>query len=304
MSPRTLLSPESEFTTLADRSTEGFAKPFGALLRAIVNDDLSARLRARERCAATIGETMTLADLYGRRRVLLEFDYYAKQAQFAASPVVPKVPFTEAFADLLSREPRLAPSADAVAELYNTRHAFALAKSAELEITQAVQRFVSRALENGLPAPKAPAIIQGLGDFTRGYAGTVYRTNLTTAYTAGRFQEAQQPGVRDALPALMRWEIMDSATRAGRKQDNGENHAAVNGLIMATTDSRWSKYAPPAGYGCRGGVRLVPRGELRRRKLLTEAGDVIPYFPAGIENYRPHPRFGQRRPDLFIYGGG
>ena len=301
-----LKSPESEFLALADRSTDEFAVAFQSLLRAVVSKDQAAVRRARERVATAIGQTMTLADMFGRRRVLLELDFYTRQEplefMFAASPIVPNVPFSEAFADLLKRDPRLAQTGAEVANLYQTTHSFALAYSAEMEVTQAVQRFIGSAMKKGVPAPKATTIVQELGDFTRSYAGTVYRTNLTTAYTAGRFQQAQEPGVRTVLPAMERWEVMDSGTRAGRKQDNGENHAAANGLVAATIDPIWRTHSPPAGYGCRGGVRMVPLSELRRRGLLDASGNVIRFEPPGFGNYRPHPNFGKMRPDIRLYG--
>lgn len=249
--PASLRSPESEFTSLADNSTDAFSRPFASLLRAVAEKDQTKTRKARERCAAVIGQTMTLADLYGRRRVVLEWRFYRKDEPeaFASTPVVPNVPFSEAFGDLVSRTPELAANAQEVARLYNTRFSFALAKSAEIELTEAVQRFIGKALKEGKPAPKAATIIQQKGDWTRSYAQTVYRTNLTTAYTAGRFQQAQEPGVMAALPAMERWEVGDSATRRGRPKDNGENHMAIDGLILPTRHPDWTRFAPPAGYG-------------------------------------------------------
>jgi len=298
-----LRSPEAEFQELAARSTDEFARPYLSLLRAVIGKDTSAIRRARERCAQVLGQTMVLADLSGRRRVVLEFRHYDKGEQFAMTPVVPNVPFKDAIADMLSRTPELATTADVISELYNTRHVFAMVQSSELSLTEAVRNFIGKALKRREPAPSALSQLQGVSGFARGYANSVYRTNLTTAYTAGRFQQAQEPGVRDVLPAMERWEVMDSATRRGRKEDGGENHAAVHGLIMATRDPRWARYAPPSGYGCRGGVRMVPVPELRRRHLWKEATrEVIPHYPPGLEKFTPHERFGQRRPGLLIYG--
>lgn len=295
-----LKSPESEFVALAERSTERFAGSFCALLSAVVRGNPTTT--ARERCAAAIGETMTLADLFGRRRVFLEQDFYERGSQFAAaSPVMPNVPFSEAYRDILSREPRLLESAEAVAQAYTEGRAFALARSAEATLTEAVQNFISRAVQKGKPAPKAATAVQELGDFTRSYAQTVYRTNLTTAYTAGRFQQAQDPGVRKVLPAMERWGVTDSAIRQGRREDHGENHFAAVGLIAATRDVIWAKAAPPSGYGCRCGVRMVPRFELEERGLIRPDGQVTRYEPPQFSRFKPHPRFGQRRPDLMFY---
>ncbi|MEJ2435867.1 MAG: phage minor head protein, partial [Pseudolabrys sp.] len=278
-----------------------------SLLRANARGDDRGRMNAMERVARTIGQTMTLADLFGRRRVWLEIDAAPVGGQpefvhFEASPVVPHVPFSEAYDDLLRREPRLAENAAEVANLYETKHAFALARSADKELTSAVERFIAKTVQSGKPAPAAAQIIADMGDWTRAYAGTVYRTNLNTAYTAGRFQQAQEPGVREILPAFERYSIHDSAVRQGRPRDGGENHLAASGLVADTRDAVWRRAAPPSGYGCRCGVRLVPRVELRRRGLL-EGDRVLRYEPPGFAAFAPHPNFGRNRPDFDVYLG-
>jgi len=308
--PAALKSPESEFTALADHSTKLFARPFTALLYAIAAYEEPARRRAFARCAAAIGDTMTLADLYGRRRVLLESDFadtrrfYAPTPELAIyggrTPVVPDVPFSEAYEDILRREPRLATTAAKVAELYRTKHAFALARSAEVSLTEAVQRLVGRAVKEGIPTPSASAQVAELGDFTTAYAGTVYRTNLATAYTAGRFQQAKDPEVARILPAMERYSVTDSALRRGRPEDGGENHAAANGLVAAVGDPVWRTHAPPSGYGCRCGIRMVARSELRRRGLLQDDGTVLRLEPPGFASFSAHPNFGS---PPSIYGG-
>lgn len=340
---RRLKSAQSEFETLADRSTTEFERQFVSLLRAIASGDASGLVNARERVAVVFAETLTLADMMGRRRVFLEFDAAAVQfdhaggelfrrfletpgrflgteaeagmlreqiddlLSFAASPIVPHVPFAEALSDMITREPRLAATAGEVAELYRNRHAFALARSADMSITRAVQSFVTRSIAEGVPTVRAAEIVAGMGDFTRSYAHMAYRTNLNTAYTAGRMEQARQPEIRVALPAFERWSIRDSAVRRGRESDGPkgglkENHVAAHGFVADTADPRWRLYASPSGYGCRCGIRLVPVGELKRRGLF-EKGRVVPFEPATLSQFRPHPNFGKRRPDFEIYGG-
>ena len=339
MSPLHVQSPESEFNALAALGVAAFAVALFKLLKAIFKKSATARAVAREGVARHIGQTMTMADMIGRKRALREFDaalstMKAKELPIikammpeapkilpkslpspvaslpitgkrsVRTPMVPKVTFKEAFNDLLTREPRLADSAEEVADLYQNTHAFALAKSAEESLTAAVQRKIAASVETGESAASVSKNIQEMGDFTRSYANTVYRTNLNTAYTAGRFQQAQEPGVRTVLPAMERWSVRDSSLRAGRHQDGGENHAAAHGLVAATTDRIWQTLSPPSGYGCRCGVRLVSVSELRKRGLLDANGAVIRYEPPGFGKFRAHANFGRRRPDLLVYGGG
>ena len=330
--PRPLKDPATEIAEFAARSTDQFRGAFFTLARAVASEDAGKRERALERVAKTIGETMALADLFGRRRVWLEVDaadddhkplsYFQpgrqhlahlncfsvlphveenERIRFAHSPLVPRVAFKEAVLGLVAREPRLAESAEAVSAIYRDRHGFALAKSADLALTDRIQAIVTGAVHDGRTAPSVSRIIAEMGGFTESYADTVYRTNLNTAYTAGRFQQAQEPAVREILPALERFSVTDSAVRQGRPKDHGENHLAAHGLIADTHDAIWRTHAPPSGYRCRCGVRLVPRSELRRRGLL-EGSRVVRYTPRGFENFRAHPNFG-RSPKALIYGG-
>ncbi len=303
--PRPLRSSESELKEFSRRSTDQFAEAFIGMVRGIVGDTHKEYQAAFRKMTEVVGETMTIADLYGRRRVWLEADAAVARAQpeelFAATPLLPSVTFEDAFDSIVSREPRLAMDADLVAQIYQERYGFALARSADAALTGRVQDFVASFVESGRGTPSIPDVIAGVGDFTRAYAQTVYRTNLTTAYTAGRFKQAQEPGVREVLPAMERWSIRDSGLRSGRPEDNGENHAAADGLVADTRDPIWRTHAPPSGYNCRCGVRMVPRPELRRRNLL-EGSRVLRFTPSGFQNFRAHERFGNRSPDALVYG--
>jgi len=305
-----LKSAESELSSFADRSTTQFNMAFLDLSSAIARG--TSKDAALERVQRTIGQSMAMADLFGRRRVFLEVDAAEKtigpdevdrlsRTFYAATPIVPNVSFDEAFKGMIARDPRLAPNADFVASLYEERISFALTKSADVALTDRIQGFVSTFIRDGRPEPSAAEIIRQTGDFTTGYARTVYRTNLNTAYTAGRFEQAQERGVRTVLPAMERNSVKDSALRSGRPQDNGENHRAAAGLILETRDPRWTKYAPPSGFSCRCFVRLVPVPELKRRGLF-ENGKVKPYLPRTLSAFRPNPRFGNRSPQSLIYG--
>ncbi len=255
MSP--LLSARNELESFMDRSTVQFDTAFLDLSAAIARG--ASKDAALTRVQRTIGQSMAIADIFGRRRVFLEVDAAEKtigpeevdrlsRTFFAATPIVPNISFDEAFKGMIDRDPRLAPSAQLVADLYQERISFALAKSADVALTERIQGFVSVFIRDGRPEPSAAEIIRQTGDFTTAYARTVYRTNLNTAYTAGRFEQAQERGVRTVLPAMERFSVKDSSLRSGRPQDNGENHRAAAGLVLETRDPRWALYAPPSGF--------------------------------------------------------
>jgi len=291
-----------------DLSHQGVGEFSAAILRfasAVVRGDSVAEGRALRGLTRLSGETMALADLLGRRRLFLEVDASGSSDFLAVDtspsttitrvPVaVPAVPFQEALEDLVTREPRLATSAEAVAELYRTRHAFAMARSAEIEVTKRVKEAFDRLVKRGKSATTIENMIEELGPFSRSYAQTVYRTNLNTAFTAGRFRQVlEDPAVEFAVPAFEFQAVLDSDVR--------ETHAAAHGLVAGVGDSIWGRFAPPLDYQCRCSVRMVDRFELRRRNLLDEKNRVRRLLPSGFSRARPGVNFGVR-PDRRIYG--
>ena len=211
--------------------------------------------------ADLIQKTMILADLHGRRRVLLERDFVARRlarrfdnvhdriggAIPDRTPIVPSVPFEEAIDDLMTREPRLASSAGEVSRLYSTEKVFAMARSASMKLTERVQKAVTDLLSGKESSGLTENAILDLAkeyshEWTRSYAATVYRTNANTAYTLGRFEQAKDPDVAEVIPAFEFVSMDDERTRP--------NHHAANGLIAATNDVIWHSLKPPIGYQC------------------------------------------------------
>lgn len=170
--------------------------------------------------------------------------HYAERAGDTTQPLIPAVTFDQAVADIAKRSarwgPRLTANAKKVAALYAKEHVFALAKSTSLKVTERVQQMLAEALAKGKPMPKVVDAITKLGDWSKAYSTNIYRTNLTAAYTAGRFAQANDPDVKDAFPALRYVSVCDSDARP--------THCAMDGAIAAVNDPVWGKWAPPAGF--------------------------------------------------------
>lgn len=258
-------------------------------------------LRQQDRVARAIGQMTALADVLGRRRVVLEAKA-ASRGSFAtaiadvpAVATVPQIPFTEAIADILNRTPEIATTAEEMVDVYSKRHGFAMARSTSRVVTQRVQRAIGALIDSGEAVPTAKAVISRLGDFTRAYSETVYRTNLNTAYSAGRWAQARDPDIAVVMVAGM---VSTSTDSDVRDDPRGENHLAANGFVAATDDPVWNRISPPFGFNCRCAFSLVSRFELERMGRFKN-GRVIPTpFP---RDFRPHPGFAQRRPDVGIY---
>lgn len=195
-----------------------------------------------------------------------------------APPSMGKVPFfEEAAADIISRQPvviqdPLLRTAEEVGNLYREEHVFALAKSTSMTVTKKVQDIIEEGITQGLPVPRAvDKIIEASSDWTRAYAETVYRTNLATAQTDGRFQQASRPGMELILPVMVFHASPDGPVPRGRVRPN---HWACHLAAAAPGDSMWDKIRPPLGYNCRCRVELVSWEMARRMGLVSERGEV------------------------------
>lgn len=301
--PQAPREPIDELATLLARRSESVQTAMLDLARATVKND-NSRGAAFERLRTLMAETMTLSDLLGRRRTILWAEYTRRGVSLAARPqvmaaqlippTVPNVPFDEAVEDITSRTPELARNAEAVSDVYR-RHGFAVAYSADRELTARIQKAIADALGTGRTVDQSvAAIMREAEDFTRAYAETVYRTNAASAYTAGRVRQGMEsPEINEILPA---WEF-----NAVGDADTRENHQAADGLLAAKDDPVWADLLPPIGYNCRCAAREVDAFELEARGLLTLDGKVIRVNPPTLGAAHPDKGFGGVRPDRRFY---
>jgi len=89
---------------------------------------------------------------------------------------------------------------------------------------------------------------------------TIYRTNLQTAYMAGR--QKQFDAEADRAPFVQYLAVRDSRTRPA--------HAALHGQVFRLDDPAWSLIAPPNGFNCRCRARNLSQRELDARGLKVQ----------------------------------
>jgi len=282
-----MIQAQLELERFLDRRVKPFADALIALAASMgrqpqEGDALNALARLMQ-------ETLILADLHGRKRLLMELDHSRWRGKFAEyiSPIVPSVPFEEALEDLLQREPRLARSAEEVSRLYSTGKVFAMAHSSSMILTQRIQASLRAIMESGEGLDKSENEILRIAteeshDFARSYAATVYRTTVSTAYAQGRFEQAKDPDVAEAIPAFRFVALLDDRVR--------DNHAAADGLIAATDDPIWLTMRPPLGFQCRCGLEFVSVFDLERLGRI-KGGVVTRYEPPGFAAAGPDPGF-------------
>lgn len=96
----------------------------------------------------------------------------------------------------------------------------------------------------------------------------IYRTNLQTAYSAGRWK--QQEETAWAFPYLQYMAILDSRTRP--------SHAAMHGKVFHREHPVWDRWYPPNGFACRCYVKQLTESQVKARglKVRKEGVDVNP----------------------------
>jgi SPP1 gp7 family putative phage head morphogenesis protein len=313
----------------ADKFLEDLSGKHARNYTSLLSDMLVAMARGnraqldavRKKLEAVISETMGTAEVLGASIVLREAAKVVGSGSvglrnpnfllltFANTPtqtILPRVTFIEALEDMVSRTPATIRSAaersaQAISRLYGEGRVVAFARSAEHAVTERVQSLIAEAIKEGIGEAEAGKGIKMAVDqirqktkaWTEGYSKMAFRTNVNTAVTAGRFRQAQDPDIKQVIPAFRFDAVMDSDTR--------HNHGAADGFIAKVDNHVWNRIAPPLGYNCRCQVSLVGLPELRRMGRVGSDGSIREdRLPAGA-----HPDAGFRhggRPDLLIGG--
>lgn len=289
---------------LSGRHAKFYFAAIHDLYVALVRGNKPAARDARVELARVMVQTMGAAEVLGASMTIAAATTGAKFA--AEQTVLPRVTLTEALEDFVERTPvtirnAAARTAQAIAKLYTEDRVAAFVRSAESSVTREAQSFIARGLREGFDEGEAgrrlsmsvEQIREKSGPWSEGYARMVFRTNVNTAVTAGRFRQAQDPDIKAVVPAFVFDAVGDADTR--------HNHDAADGLILSVDDTRWNRIAPPLGYNCRCQVRHVNVVELEAMGMLAPDGSLKRVtVPSTIF---PDPGFRHGgRPDLFVNG--
>lgn len=114
----------------------------------------------------------------------------------------------------------------------------------------------------------------------------IYNTNLRTAYSAGRWKQAQETAKRETV-YLRYVAILDTRTRP--------QHRQWHEIILPIDDPFWSSFYPPNGWFCRCTVQVLRERDLKRYgykvtpspptvpTVRRKVGDRIVEVPEGID---------------------
>ncbi|EBA4495578.1 phage head morphogenesis protein [Salmonella enterica] len=176
-------------------------------------------------------------------------------------------------------------------EVWQEAHAraFTVAKVTKLDVLEDIRRALEQALAEGKtgawfrkelePVLQAKgwwgeeeSVDTDTGEVTVVQMGspwrldTIYRTNLSSLYSAGRWAE-QMENVDDR-PYWMYSTIRDNHTR--------QQHLTLHGTTMRYDDPFWQSFYPPNGWNCRCTVVALSESDLSRRRVtVTQSGAAL-----------------------------
>ncbi|MBI4799681.1 MAG: DUF935 family protein [Desulfarculus sp.] len=180
---------------------------------------------------------------------------------FLAEPLEP----SEAL-DFFGRRAPVSPEIFAALSEDARQMAFTVAGIYREDVLSELYRAVDQALRDGSTLADFQA---RAGDIfaARGLAGpkpwhleTVFRGQLQSAYSAGRYQ--QMAAVAGSRPYWRYQAVMDAATRPV--------HAAQHGKVYQAGHPFWARWYPPNGFNCRCDVQSLSEGEVQARGYRVE----------------------------------
>ncbi|MBD1584800.1 phage head morphogenesis protein, partial [Pseudoalteromonas sp. S16_S37] len=169
--------------------------------------------------------------------------------------------------------------------------AFTVARVQRMDVLETIRKYTDQALTEGLTAKQFNAGLtpelqkhgwwgkakneQGdtiqLGSPYR--LNTIYRTNMQTAYMAGRYRRLLARA--KTHPYWQYIAIDDGQTRP--------EHRLLNGKVFRFDDPIWQTIFPPNGWGCRCRVRALTAAQVKARGITVENGEsYVQQFDAEI----------------------
>ncbi len=106
----------------------------------------------------------------------------------------------------------------------------------------------------------------GLGDKSW-YAETIVRTNLSSAYGAGRYTQMTDPSVKKLRPFVQFRTVGDSRVR--------HDHAELDDKVFVNGSELHAQYAPPLGFNCRCQMVTISKRQFESRGYQLTRSEVV-----------------------------
>ena len=198
-------------------------------------------------------ELLILSNMYGMLNVDVGNKFSEEFEDEKFNPF--KMKFQEAIKFFTDKVPVIYEKMEQITAKFINQN-FWVKKIADLELTKKVKSSLDNAIKNGKTLDQWKKGIN-LKDLSDWYLDTVFRTNLSSAYSAGRYE--QQMEVRGIFKYWLFDAVMDNRT--------SEICFSLDGKIYRSDNPIWSKIYPPLHFGCRSDVIALSDYDLRVMKI-------------------------------------
>jgi len=238
--------------------------------------DWADSLRGDERIVNTVMQPAVMADLAGQLFVQnVELGQKTRLLADDRRPAFLRLPYAEAL-DYWTAQGGSREMLDKVLAGYR-KNAQAATELMLDNLSRTVIGRVESVLANGdtlqdfAAGVREDTVALGISPASSSYLETVYRTNVQTAYGAGRFRQLTNPDVMEVRQFVQYRTAGDNRVRS--------NHAELDGVIFEASSSEWQRVAPPCGFNCRCSMVSLDdegvREELKRGARLSRDVDNI-----------------------------
>ena len=141
--------------------------------------------------------------------------------------------------------------------------AFTVAGLARQDLLADLHASLLEAMKNGETfaqwKKRIPHILEEAG-WTGARIETIFRTNVQTAYMAGRYKQMKE--VSKSRPYWQYIAVDDDRTRP--------SHAVLNGMVFPVDHAFWMTNYPPNGFRCRCTVRSLSARQVEKMRLEVQ----------------------------------
>lgn len=232
-------------------------------------DAWATSIASNEDLASTVYRVALHADLAGQLFVrTIEVPELRSTVALDDRPVPPflRLTFEEALDFFLERKIITPEQFQALSDEQRTR-AFTATRLASDALRARAYELLQQALANGstlrdfVRALNADEASLGVTPSDSHYLETIYRTNLSSAYNAGRYRQITSDVVRSARPYVQ--------FRATRDNRTTTVCNALHGKVFRQDDPAWQRFAPPLHFQCRSVIVAV-----REATEVTDASTI------------------------------
>lgn len=140
------------------------------------------------------------------------------------------------------------------------RRAFTMAGIAELDRLAWLHQTLVDALEAGQTLDEwRKRVMERFQTAHPGHLETAFRTNVQSAYSAGRWAQLNHPAVKKTRPYWMYDAILDARTTVICRERDG--------TVLPADDPWWRSNTPPLHFNCRSGIRALTEADAKRRGI-------------------------------------